>query len=508
MRRYARRLLLLGLAGLCACVCIGFGLVTTGSVSIVITHGVSMEPTYHQGDLVVVLKRPTYRTGQIAAYTRPGHAEVILHRIVGGAAGGYVFKGDNNASMDPTTPSEEQLTGRAVLHFPNGGSYVQRLSSPPALAGAAFLLMGAGSATVRTRRNRKRRHTMTRHAARTPAHSRLNDLPPSLLMSAAAGVLLGIVSLAAGAAGWLTPLPAPSERPLAGRSMTFGYSSSVPPSAAYDGTAVSSPDPVFRNLTDKVDIHLSYRGAPGTLAVRGELSTPSGWHTTIPLAPATGFTGSQYRTTVALDLAALERKATAAAAVIGLPAAPVSVKVVADLKPTGQASFTPSLALSLSPLQLSLPGGVASLVVQDTPAAAASARRSGQLSLLGQTTSATSLRLGSVLGLVASLLLLGVTAYLARSTASRPEAARIHRRYASLLVAVQPIPNTPGRPVVDVTEFATLAKLAERYGLLVLHWSRTDIETFIVQDEGTTFRFRTGSAPAVNVHDSPSFSPA
>ena len=46
--------------------------------------------------------------------------------------------------------------------------------------------------------------------------------------------------------------------------------------------------------------------------------------------------------------------------------------------------------------------------------------------------------------------------------------------------------------MIEVAEFATLAKLAERCGLLVLHWSRADVETFIVLDENTTYRYRTG----------------
>jgi hypothetical protein len=48
-----------------------------------------------------------------------------------------------------------------------------------------------------------------------------------------------------------------------------------------------------------------------------------------------------------------------------------------------------------------------------------------------------------------------------------------------------------GRPVVDVTEFATLARLAESYGLMVLRWSHSQVETFIVQDQGITYRYRT-----------------
>jgi hypothetical protein len=35
-------------------------------------------------------------------------------------------------------------------------------------------------------------------------------------------------------------------------------------------------------------------------------------------------------------------------------------------------------------------------------------------------------------------------------------------------------------PVIEVTEFATLAKLAERCGQLVMHWSRSDVETFVI----------------------------
>jgi hypothetical protein len=52
------------------------------------------------------------------------------------------------------------------------------------------------------------------------------------------------------------------------------------------------------------------------------------------------------------------------------------------------------------------------------------------------------------------------------------------------------MPAPQGRPVIDVTTFATLAKLAERYGLLVLHWTRSGVETFVVQDENITYRYR------------------
>jgi hypothetical protein len=61
------------------------------------------------------------------------------------------------------------------------------------------------------------------------------------------------------------------------------------------------------------------------------------------------------------------------------------------------------------------------------------------------------------------------------------------------MVPVEPMSTPPGRPVVTVTDITTLVKLAERYRLLVLHWERSGIETFVVQDENTTYCFRTGA---------------
>jgi hypothetical protein len=55
------------------------------------------------------------------------------------------------------------------------------------------------------------------------------------------------------------------------------------------------------------------------------------------------------------------------------------------------------------------------------------------------------------------------------------------------------MPAPQGRQVIDVTTFPTLAKLAERYGLPVLHWNRSGMETFVVQDESITYRYRAGT---------------
>jgi hypothetical protein len=113
------------------------------------------------------------------------------------------------------------------------------------------------------------------------------------------------------------------------------------------------------------------------------------------------------------------------------------------------------------------------------------------LAVLGRRLPVTTGRtLSTAILLGALLVALGLVPVARRATPTS-EGAAIRRRYGRLLVPVHPMLAPEGRPVVDVTEFATLAKLAESYGLLILRWSHSEVETFIVQDQGITYRYRT-----------------
>src|SRR5271157_145822 len=72
----------------------------TGEVALVTTHGQSMEPRFHSGDLAVVVPDSTYHVGQIVGYQSPLLHVVVLHRIVAEHDGTFVFKGDNNSFLD------------------------------------------------------------------------------------------------------------------------------------------------------------------------------------------------------------------------------------------------------------------------------------------------------------------------------------------------------------------------------------------------------------------------
>jgi hypothetical protein len=250
---------------------------------------------------------------------------------------------------------------------------------------------------------------------------------------------------------------------------------------------------VFRKLANIIDVSFVYRGAPGTVTVSALLSTASGWHSTVRLAAPVTFITTSYEGSVGLDLNALDARAQAAAAATGLPSGELTVAVLASVDTSDGARFAPTLSFELSPLQLTLAGDARALVVRGSTPVTQATIAPRTIGALGQKLTATTARTLSSILLLVGLLGAAVLALVSRRWASTGEAAGIRRRYAALLVPVHPMPAPPGSPVIDVTEFATLARLAERLGLFVLHWTRSEVETFVVQDQGMTYRYRTST---------------
>ncbi|KRE74469.1 DUF5305 family protein [Arthrobacter sp. Soil762] len=309
---------------------------------------------------------------------------------------------------------------------------------------------------------------MSRHISNQPATPpAVGSLPPSLRISTALGTILDVAGVAA----------------------------DVGQSPAYDGTA-NSPEPVFRKLANTVDVHFTYHGEPGTVSVTAELSTPGDWHSTVPLDGSATFTGNDHEGSIRLELGTLEAKAQAASAVTGLPVGPVTIAVTPQVTTVTGAEFRPKLNLHLTPLQLTLTGAPDTLTVIDATTTQQTVLAPRMLRLNGVGISATVARVVSAVLLLAALAIGVIIMVFARRTTPGDEGTAIRRRYAALLVRVHPMPAPHGRPVIDVTTFPTLAKLAERYGLLVLHWSRSGVETFVVQDENITYRYGAGSDSA------------
>jgi signal peptidase len=119
-----------------------------GNAGYVLVSGQSMEPRYHTGDLVLVLKRKSYHAGDLIAYRVPkGDAMAgaqVIHRIVGGdAKHGFIVRGDNRTAPDVWRPKPGDIIGSKALRIPNAIVALQYLRSPIFLGilAAAFVFV-------------------------------------------------------------------------------------------------------------------------------------------------------------------------------------------------------------------------------------------------------------------------------------------------------------------------------------------------------------------------------
>ncbi|MEV6299315.1 signal peptidase I [Actinoplanes sp. NPDC051861] len=494
---------------------IGAWAVNTGRLSYVVTQGKSMQPVYYAGDLVLITKPDMYQQGDIAAYHGAGGQMEVLHRIIGGnAETGFVFQGDNNKDADPDKVAVDQLIGRAALHIPKVGTVLQPVLSPTGLGMIGFLFVSGGTAVAKTRRDipRGRRKKKVKGmsgqggsmAMATAIFKAVSRLHPALRVLAYATVVAGVLGLALGVLGYMKPATETVRGSgKAGEAMTFSYSADVPLSPAYDGTTVYSPDPVFRKLASVVKLQMSYQGEPGRIEVNARLSAQNGWHTTVNLSQPKQFTSQRYLDAVLLDLDTLEKRAIDAGKAIGADMGAITLAITTRIEHNDGTAFEPQIALNLAPLQLTLASGPESLLVDQSSGATGSRVQDRQIGAFGyDVVTASQARKYAVYLLLVAIGGAVVIAMMALRHVPLRTRAQIERRYPHLIVPVEPMASPPGKPVVLVDTFPALVKLAERYGQMILTWTRPDgSDDFIVRDEGITYRYRI--QPSITEPDAP-----
>jgi signal peptidase I len=499
-----------------------------GSTTYVVTHGVSMEPRFHSGDLAVVRSRGSYHVGEIVAYQNKMLHTIVLHRIIGRAGSRYIFKGDNNDFVDFEHPAASQLIGALWIHVPGLGARLQAIRSP-ALVGiliaiGVLLLSGAAFTHQRRRKRRELRagEGMTQPPMRFPQQTGAS--PVLVVLAIGTVALLPFVVLAL-----LAFTRAPSQRssykiPYK-QSGTLSYAADATPGPVYANNRAVTGEPLFTRVLSTVDLHFAYRfdaAAKYSLAGRASLSativSTSGWQTTLSLGAPTYFHGDRALATGTLDLTSLlalvqrVEHTTEARGSYTLTIIPhVSASGVAGVAPI-HATFAPEIKFSFSETEIQAASSSARSLVgapappsqfQPTSSGSVTGTRYQPLSVslgVARLSVATARTIALVAIGIITCALLAILALLQPILAflaprRRDESASIRARYRHLIVPVERVWQLPGVPVIDVADMDALARVAEHYDRSILHEATADGDAFWVADESGQFRYALG-APA------------
>ena len=488
-----------------------------GSTSYVVTDGISMQPRFHSGDLVLVRPEGDYRVGQIVAYHNRQLGTIVLHRIVGRVGSRYVFKGDNNNFMDFEHPARSQLIGALWMHVPGMGADLASVRSP-ALIGGLFaigtLLLG-GAAFVRRRRRRGR----DRRAAE-PGLGLAAPAPLSAAVSRGAVPVMLSVGLAAISPFVVLALIAftrPSSAAISAnvpyaQHGRLAYEAAPSPGPAYPAGRVRTGDPVFTRVVGSLGFRYTYRfSSPeahhvaGNAQLTATLTSTSGWRTTIPLGRPAPFHGDVASVSAPLDvtsLLGLTSRVEAVTAVHGTYTLTIAPRVTVDGRVGGaplHATFSAPSRFSLNKLEIrpvtsngsasgetADPSALFATAAQGTATARQSRPADLSLGAIGiSVEAARAIALGGI-ALIA-FALAGAMSLLRPSR--RDETSSILSRYGSLIVPVECVWQLPGVSVIDVADMDALARIAAHYERSILH-ERTDYgDAFWVSDESGQFRY-------------------
>ena len=494
-----------------------------GSTTYVVTHGISMEPNFHTGDLALVRPAGQYKVGDIVAYHSSLLHLVVLHRIVAIHKGRYTFKGDNNNFLDPVKPTRAELIGKLWVHAPGAGWALVALHNSildVVVCGllGVFLVFGFGE---KRRRGRGQRRT-----AKAPGHvgptimkpQRETDPPQPVnfgaLLTASAIAVAVFLVLA------LVAFTRPAHKPASlttryTQSVSFGYSARVPAGPVYPTGRIGTDDPIFLTMVHQLNVHIGYRfdsvassSIAGTEKILLRLAGPGGWSRSLVLTPSTRFADGKTSTDVTLDLDQLRQLITRITRLTGNGAfADLSVTVQPVLKVSGtldgkpvSASYEPGLNFQFQgpELQPSAPAtsstsaapsaGALNYTPKQTGSIATPTTTPTTITVLGVSPEISLLRWIAIIGLVLSI---AATVYFYLRKRSEPfeESFQIQSQYGHLIVPIVAGEDL-GWPPVDVPGIKSLVRLAESGQRLILHTRSDDVDTYLVNDEGTVYRYQ------------------
>jgi hypothetical protein len=290
----------------------------------------------------------------------------------------------------------------------------------------------------------------------------------------------------------------------------FGYRASAPAGPVYPSGIVSTGDPIFLQLVHQLGVSIDYRltsASPpvvhGTVQLLLNLTGPTGWSRTMPLTSVTSFSGDRVRTSASLNLESLQALFNQVEKETGVATGGDTIAITAKVHVRGliagqpiTTSFAPALSFQLGDLQLQMGGGSSTagstqsgLNPTQHGQVATAATVGNVLTVLGVSVPVGSLRFIAAVGFLVALAgALTLTVLVARGEAFG-ESARIQAKYGHMIVPINAGKDL-GWPAIDVSSMKALVRLAEASGQLILHNHGDDADTYLVNDEGSVYRYQ------------------
>ena len=467
-----------------------------GQASYVVVNGNSMEPDFHRGDLVIVRAASTYRVGDIVTYRNAELKAFVIHRIIATEQDHYVFKGDNNSWIDTYHPIREELIGKLWIHIPKLGKAMEWLRLPLNMGLTTGLLGGILMASIMIKPKRQRK-------ARSKSSGNFGGMLQGGLYLFGFSALF-FLSLSVFA--FIRPLTHPADKIQYQQDSHFSYSATGTP-VIYDTEMVRSGEPVFPRLTCFLNIGFTYnvlgnqlQGISGNhQLIARVMDEQSGWQRTIPLDQQTAFSGNSFFNLSTLDLCQVISLVNTLEQETGLRANTYTLEITTQVSMTANAAgnqindtFEPKLVFKFDDVHffLTAPKG------QDDPlyslkqsSATNPIQKVNTLSLLIWEPTIGIVREIALLGLALSLSGLLIVVSRVFMTVQQNQEVLIRLRYGALLVNVYEHEIESAATRIDVTTIDELAKLAERHNTVILHMTLNFLHYYLVQCNGTTYRY-------------------
>jgi signal peptidase I len=451
-----------------------------GRVTYLVVNGVSMEPTFHQGDLVIVRAADHYNVRDIAAYKNQELEQAtVIHRIVKINNENFVFQGDNNTWVDDYKPTQAEIIGKLWLHFPGIGNGINWLKKPINLV--LVVLVVGGILMIKPSRTILKKG---KKVQKSPAKC-VNWIEGIIIIACIAGAFCLVMAFFA----YTRPLTKENNIDIPyTQTGSFSYSA-VTDSDIYDNNEVVSGDPIFPKLTCQVDFSYSYQlsgidpsNINGFQSLDIVIQDPAtGWKRTIVTTPKKAITQSTYKIDNIVDICEIEDIVNNYLTTTKLKSDYFTLSVVpiviltADVegKPLSE-NFSPSLIMEFNDTHFFLRTSQTNedpLTVSKEDSLKKTSEEINHLSILGNEFQITDLRELSVKGFTYSfaLLLAGALIYIAISLYCKE--ASIALRYCPILVEI----NDPKEEIavsgkiINVNSIEDLAKIADRDHLLIMH---------------------------------------